>query len=105
MPSTASEIKLPANATFLTVPAGAKSTQCRGSTCRRSIYFAMNPNTGRLTPIDCDVPGGKRPSEHAHVDKSQSDLFGSEAPKVFDGKGVSHYLTCANPEEFQRRTT
>jgi hypothetical protein len=103
MPTT--EIKLPANAVFLTVPAGAKPRPCNGSSCSRWIFFARNPTTGRLTPIDCDVPGGKRPSELAHADKSQSDLFGSTPPKVFDGKGVSHYLTCANAGEFTRKAT
>ena len=48
------------------------------------------------------APAGKRPSELAHSDSSQSDLFGSASPKVFDGKGVSHYLACANAGEFQR---
>jgi len=96
------EIKLPPNVTWLTIPAGARSSPCRGSTCGRSIYFATNPKTGRLTPVDADVPGGRLPSAHAHVDASQLDAFGGEPTEVHDGRGVSHYITCPDRDQFSR---
>ena len=83
---------------FFTVPAGSKSVPCRGSTCGKRIYF-VRTNTGRVTPIDVDVDGGRAPSE-ASV-KGEPDLFGVEVD-VHDGRGVSHFLTCASADEFSR---
>ena len=84
---------------FITVPAGAKVTRCNGPNCGALIYFVRSPH-GRPTPVDCDVEGGKRPSETK--DKDQGDIFGGVAP-VYDGRGVSHFLNCPDANLFSGR--
>ncbi|HVX38776.1 MAG TPA: hypothetical protein VHB25_04305 [Gemmatimonadaceae bacterium] len=84
---------------FYTVPAGTRSSQCNGSTCRAVIYWIENPDTGRKIPIDCDVEGGESPSETN--DRRQRDMFAGSA-FVHDGRGVSHFTTCPDVGEFSR---
>lgn len=83
------------NGSYVTVPAGSKPVPCAGmslgGSCCRLIYWSVNPANGRRMPVDCDVPGGKRPSEAR--DRSQLDLL-SGAVEVWDGKGVPHRRTC-----------
>jgi hypothetical protein len=83
---------------FYVVPAGTRPTRCRGSSCNALIYFVANPATGRMTPVDCDVEGGKRPSESK--EKGQLDMLSGGEAAVYDGKGVSHFQTCADAEQF-----
>jgi hypothetical protein len=96
MPKTATAPKL------LSVPAGTRASHCsgsvRGGTCSKLIYWGRTPQ-GRSVPIDCDVPGGRRPSEAKET--GQLDVFGGEA-KVFDGRGQSHFETCPDVALFSR---
>lgn len=85
---------------LFTIPAGTRSAICRGEDCRKSIYFVMNPETGRMIPLDPDVEGGKRPSETKDV--GQLDMLSGDEAPVYDGKGVSHFLTCLNADDFSR---
>ena len=88
--------------TWITVPAGSKPRPCQGmqlgGSCCQMIYFSVNPQTGRATPVDCDVPGGRRPSESR--DTKQRDLFAGDV-EVYDGRGVSHYETCPDAQRFR----
>ncbi len=83
---------------FFKVPAGTRSARCNGPTCGKQIFFIINPRTGRPMPIDCDVEGGEAPS--ATKDKSQLDAFSTTTGH--DGRGVSHFLTCPDAEQFSR---
>lgn len=85
---------------MIKVPAGTRPSYCRGPKCGKRIYFAHNPETGRLTPIDCDVDGGKRPSEQKQ--RGQLDMLVGGEAEVYDGKGCSHFLTCSDVEMFTR---
>lgn len=80
---------------FVTIPAGSKPVPCTGAslggTCTRMIYWSVDPTTGRRMPVDCDVAGGRRPSEAR--DKSQLDLL-SGSVEVWDGKGQPHKRSC-----------
>jgi hypothetical protein len=95
---------IPAHATWFLVPAGTPASRCRGTarggSCSADIYFAENPKTGRLVPIDCDVPGGKRPGPA--LDPNQGDIFTGPAVEPEHGKGVSHYLTCCDADLFAK---
>ena len=84
---------------FYKVPAGTRSSRCSGPTCGKQIYFITNPRSGRMMPVDCGVEGGEPPT--ATKDKGQSDLFAGEI-MVHDGRGVSHFLTCPDAEQFSR---
>ncbi|HTE45150.1 MAG TPA: hypothetical protein VK636_07895, partial [Gemmatimonadaceae bacterium] len=66
------------------------------------IYFVANPRTGRMMPIDCDVEGGEAPSLHA-PDPTQQSLFGDKV-EHHHGKGVLHFLTCPDRDEFSKRS-
>jgi hypothetical protein len=77
------------------VPAGTKPTMCNGSTCGRMFYWVRTANGPK--PIDCDVEGGKKPSETKDV--GQLDAFGGEA-EVHDGIGVLHSTRCPNRGDF-----
>lgn len=85
---------------FFTVPAGTKPSICRGAQCQKRMYWITNPATGRMVPIDCDVEGGQAPSEHAK-DPTQESLFG-EKVEHHDGRGVSHFTTCVDVDQFSR---
>jgi hypothetical protein len=87
-------------ATFFTVPAGTRASRCNGSTCGKPIYFVQNAKSGRMMPIDCAVPGGQRPSEHA-PDPTQESLFGDKV-EHHHGRGVLHFLTCSDADEFSK---
>jgi hypothetical protein len=95
---TAVKAKVPSNVTFLTVPAGTRPTHCRGQSCNALIYFVVNPKTGRPTPVDCDVEGGKRPSESKEL--GQLDMLTGGEAEVYDGRGCSHFLTCSDADQF-----
>lgn len=96
--------RLPPNATWFAVPAGTSASHCRGEarggSCSATIYFAQNPKTGKNVPIDCDVPDGKRPGPA--VDPAQGDVFSGPAGEPQHGRGVSHYLTCADADFFAK---
>jgi hypothetical protein len=74
---------------------------CRGPNCDRAIYFVTSPKSGSMTPVDCDVPGGRRPSET--TDASQLDMLNAGEASVHDGKGISHYFTCSDADMFSKR--
>lgn len=95
-----SEVKSPP--TVYPVPAGTRVAQCRSDLCGRPIYFIVHPGSGRLHPIDCDVPGGLRPSAKAH-DPLQERLFAEDqtAEAAHDGRGVSHFETCPEAMRFR----
>lgn len=78
------------------VPAGTKHSYCKGVTCNKPIWWIMNPKTGRMVPIDCDVDGGVKPGPK--VDKKQLDAFGPV--KEVRGRGVSHFTTCNSVGQF-----
>lgn len=90
----------PSRATYYDVPPGTPASRCRGETCQATIYFITNPKTGRMVPIDCDVPGGERPSDTN--DPSQLDMLAGAAA-VHPGRGVSHFQTCPDVELFTGR--
>lgn len=85
---------------WYTVPAGARPSHCRGTSCNALIWWATNPATGRAVPIDCDVEGGKRPSESK--DAGQLDMLSGGEAAVYDGRGVSHFTTCNDADQFSR---
>lgn len=87
-----------ATSRFHTVPAGTKPSQCNGSTCRATIYWIRTPE-GRAIPIDCDVEGGEPPSDTN--DRNQLDAFSGGSAFVFEGRGVSHFTTCPDADEFR----
>lgn len=84
---------------FYDVPAGTRSSQCSGETCRAVIYWIENPATGRKIPIDCDVDGGEAPTEK--TDPRQLNAFATSAFE-HDGRGVSHFTTCCDVDQFTR---
>ena len=90
---------LPKHAKFYVVPAGTRTGQCRGADCKAVIYFIDHPTTGRPFPVDCDVEGGETPSEHVN-DPNQQGLFSDGGEQHHDGRGVSHFFTCPNADDF-----
>lgn len=90
---------------FYKVPAGTKMSHCngaaRGGVCSAPMYWINNPDTGTRLPIDCEVDGGKRPSEAKET--GQFDLLSAGVAPVFDGKGVSHFETCPDRDLFRTR--
>lgn len=84
------------------IPAGTKPVICNGPHCGKPIYFVFNSASGRTVPVDADVEGGKRPSLEKHADENQLGMFGVDEVQVFDGKGVSHFLTCPDAGQFSR---
>jgi hypothetical protein len=85
---------------FFTVPAGTPPAQCKGATCRAVIYWIENPTSGKRMPIDCEVDGGEAPS--AKGDPRQVDAFDASGIAAHDGRGVSHFTTCADVDQFTR---
>lgn len=71
---------------WYTVPAGKQPKPCRAKdVCDKAIYLVRSQKTpGAFIPVDCDVPGGKRPTATEH------------------GLGVNHYETCKDPNRFRR---
>ena len=66
------------------------------------IYFISHPFTGKPHPIDCDVPGGRRPSAHA-ASPDQGSLFEAGSTEAtYDGRGISHFETCPDAALFRR---
>jgi hypothetical protein len=69
-----------------TVPAGARSSQCRGEGCGKTVFWIERPRKGKLgtarVPVDCDVPGGVSPDS------------------LTPGRGVNHFQTCVAAEDF-----
>jgi hypothetical protein len=94
MPRTAAPPKM------YVVPAGTKPTYCRGQRCGKRIYFIRSAESGRIVPINCDVEGGKRPSEAK--DRGQLDMLVGGEAAVHDGWGVSHFTDCVDVETFTR---
>src|SRR4051812_48023858 len=88
----------PARATYYDVPAGTRASKCRGPSCGKTVYFITNPTTGRMVPVDCDVPGGERPSDTN--DESQFDMLAGGLANVHNGRGVSHFATCRDVDMF-----
>jgi len=86
---------------FFDVPAGTRPTLCKGSTCGRAFYWIRDAK-GFAIPVDCDVPGGVKPSAHVN-DPRQQSLFGeTKAEKHHNGRGVRHHTVCPDVEEFRR---
>jgi hypothetical protein len=84
------------------VPAGARSGTCSGLHCSATIYWILHPRTGRPHPIQCDLPGGARPST-CPEGAVQGSLFGSaeagEEPR--GGRGISHFEDCPDAARFR----
>jgi hypothetical protein len=91
---------MPPTATFYTVPAGTPSAQCKGPSCHAVIYWINHPVSGRRIPVDCDVEGGEAPS--TPVDPRQIDAFNASTLSSHDGRGVSHFTTCVDVDQFTR---
>jgi hypothetical protein len=85
---------------FVVVPAGTRCSRCRGPNCTATIYWVRDPSTGRVSPIDCDVEGGKRPSDTK--DFGQLDMLTGGEAEVFDGRGVSHFANCVDADRFRQ---
>jgi len=85
---------------FYTVPAGSSPGTCRGPNCGKTIFWVR---TGYgATPVDCDVEGGRRPSETD--DPAQIDMLSpTGTADVHDGQGVSHFATCPDADVFSRK--
>lgn len=84
--------------TFYDIPAGARATECTGSTCRGVFYWVREG--GRAIPADASVDGGVVPSDTA--DDTQADIFLGRAD-VFPGRGVHHMTVCPDREEIIAR--
>jgi hypothetical protein len=89
-----------ANEIWYDVPPGSRKQQCESGKCGAVFYWVRNPKTGRMVPVDCDVVGGHPPSDTN--DPQQTDAFGGTA-RVFDGRGISHFRSCAEPDRFRRK--
>lgn len=72
----------PKNAKWYDVPAGTRESQCRGQTCRATVFWTVNPATDKKVPVDCDVDGGFEPSDRD------------------PGRGVTHFATCPDVAQF-----
>jgi hypothetical protein len=77
-----STTRKPAAPRFYDVPAGTRASQCRGESCRATIYWVKDGE--KSIPIDCDVDGGFEP-------------LGRD-----EGSGVSHFTTCPDAPQFSR---
>lgn len=87
-----------ADAQWFIVPAGSRSSSCRGPNCHVLIHWMKHPRTGKPHPIDCTVEGGLQPSVHAG--EALPSLFGDQIPAQ-DGRGVSHFDTCVDARRFR----
>lgn len=67
---------------FYEVPVRTRMGVCRG--CDAIIYWIKAPVSGAALPVDCDVPAGKTPTA------------------AEPGRGVSHFLTCPERDQFSR---
>src|SRR5262245_51352370 len=89
----------PRDSGMITVPAGTKPRHCRGlelgGSCARRLFMAIDPRTRQTTAIDCDVVGGRDPSET--TDTRQQDFF-LGLTDVHDGRGVRHMPMCPDRE-------
>jgi hypothetical protein len=72
-----------------TVPAGARSSACRGESCGRQVYWIERKSRAKgkehqtvRVPVDCDVVGGSAPDS------------------MSDGKGINHHQNCVDAEDF-----
>lgn len=90
---------VPPNVRWYDVPVKTKPAECRGKDCGDPIYWIDNPDRpGRKLPVDCDVDGGQEP--YAGEDRRQLGMFGHEPRDAQVGRGVNHFATCPNAEEF-----
>jgi hypothetical protein len=64
------------------VPKGTREAECRG--CGDPIYWITTPKGSKM-PVDCEPVGYFPPSDRE------------------DGRGVSHFTTCAKANEFSGR--
>jgi hypothetical protein len=60
--------------TMLVVPAGAERRRCRH--CNRAIYLGKDAK-GHGVPVDCSVPGGRRPFVPVPGDGKPQDGLGA----------------------------
>jgi len=70
------------------VPAATRVEHCRS--CRTDVFW-IRTAAGKAMPVDCDVPGGKRP------ERAEPDLSDDGSGRMYepaDGRGVSHFATC-----------
>jgi hypothetical protein len=73
----------PATWFYYEVAPGSRSRQC--DLCPCIMYFGKTPK-GKSTPVDCDAPGGVRPTA------------------TEPGRGVSHFKTCPEAKHFSGRS-
>lgn len=70
---------------YFDIPAGVSGVECRGKDCSEEIFWVKNPATGRMVPVSCDLDG----------------LFPPDSQHT--GRGVNHYHTCPNANDFHKR--
>ena len=70
---------------YLTVPAGARPTNCRG--CDALIYFIKNA-ADKWVPVDC-----------------QADAQCAPPTAMSEGVGVSHFGNCPEADRFRKGRT
>lgn len=79
----------PRAARFYDVPAGTAPVAC--AACGVEMFRIDSPaGNGKLIPVDCDTvrPGSWRPD------------VSREAGEAGAGRGVSHFVTCSDPNRF-----
>jgi hypothetical protein len=71
------------------VPAGTPAAQCRS--CQEEVYWIVTA-AGKRMPVDVEVEGGITP-------------IGGGVPTAFDcdGRGVSHFATCPQADQWRQR--
>ena len=81
--------ELPERPQWETIPSSTPASVCRGENCGAPIYWIerksrnkKTPNRTVRVPVDTDVPGGSDPDS------------------MTDGRGVAHYQTCPDANQF-----
>jgi hypothetical protein len=67
--------------TFYPIPAGTPERGCQA--CDEPMFFIETPRGARM-PVSCDIDGAYPPTATSA------------------GQGISHYITCTNPERFSK---
>ncbi len=78
--------------TLIRIPAGTLASQCTGTGCNATVYFAPHPKTGEPKPVSV---GEEYAAAHGlHVGAPHSGI---------DGQGFSHFLDCPKAAQFYRK--
>lgn len=81
---------------WIPVPYDAESKVCDAPECGATIFYAKNPRTGNINPVNCGVPGGFLPAA-PNVEALPSP---DGLPRY--GLGISHFQDCTDPQRFSR---